>query len=294
MQKLRLAAIGLATSLVASMASAALSVADLSAPGDGLLTVDAETGLGWLDITATRGMALDQVAGGAWIQQGFRLASAAEFDTLVSHGVTQPDVVNWLGAWAASPEISAYVGGPTSLLAGVVGADGPRDDGLVRVEKLMLTRGTTINLGEPAPPRPSELDGWVDAGAPLNVTGPVLTKESLLQAGAIGGDMGGQTDPLASGAYSQAFAALQLSEQQTQLTTRLMGLVASAPPGGVDMGTFLRRHTTWTSPLATSPDVGVFLVKEVSVVPEPSALALMGIGLVGVFSLTRRRSAAVG
>ena len=251
MQKLRSAAIGLVTSLAASMASAALSVADLSAPGDGLLTVDAETGLGWLDITLARGMSLHDMSSQIRFAPGVRLATSAELDELIAHGGANLDHLDWLGAWAASPELSASVGGPTTLLSGVVGGDGPREDGQVRVETVIVTRNTVIGG-----------------------SGGVITDYPM--------------DPQAGGAYadvwSQAIAALQLSAQQTQLTAPLMG---------PDLGTFVRRQTTWTSPLATSPDVGVFLVKEVSVVPEPSTLALMGLGLVGVFSLVRRRNAAV-
>ena len=43
------------------------------------------------------------------------------------------------------------------------------------------------------------------------------------------------------------------------------------------------------SPATASPFVGNFLVRDAAAVPEPSGLILLGIGLVGVFGVRRRR-----
>ena len=198
---------------MASTAHAALSVADLYQPGDGFLTVDSVTGLVWLDIGATRGLSVaDVIAPGNglspdWLGQGFRFAKASEFDQLVQQGAQQLDFMAWLGAWDAPLDVSATLGGPTTVLAGVLAGDGLAPDGSVRADTLLLTRDTRIT------------------------------------------------------------------------------------EGGGSLGDFLRRFTESVSPLAASPNRGVFLVKDVSPVPEPAAMALMGIGLVGVFSVARRRRA---
>lgn len=253
----------LVAACLSSVAVAALSVADLAAPGDGLLTVDSQTGLGWLDISATRGMSLADVVAPSnglapnWLSQGFRFATASELDQLVQHGAGQLDFMAWMGAWAASPEVSAYLGGATTVLDGVLAGDGLRADGLVRADALWLTRDTRINSGEIVS-RPPELGGdWIDAGGPQGaVQGPVLQWEDLVHAGASSGEGG------AAGEAATAFPDR-------------------------NFGDFLRRRTLWVSPMQADVNRGVFLVKGVSPVPEPGTWALMGLGLVGLYAVRR-------
>lgn len=73
----------------AAGARAALIETDLD-PGDGRLTEDTDTGLVWLDVTATISLSYDEVEAneGGWIALGFRHASFAEIcDLLVSEGI---------------------------------------------------------------------------------------------------------------------------------------------------------------------------------------------------------------
>ena len=133
MKKISIAVVGLMAVMAASVASASMSVADLSAQGDGLLTVDSESGLAWLDITPTRGMSMTQAASSTWFEQGFRFATASDLNTLITHGT---DFMGMMGAMAAPPEFSAYVGGASTMLTGMLGGDVVRE-GTVPVVSLM-------------------------------------------------------------------------------------------------------------------------------------------------------------
>jgi hypothetical protein len=65
------------------LAKASLVSTDFATAGDGLLTTDTTTGLQWLDFSATRGLSVNSVLGGAggWIGS-FRYATSAEIIVL--------------------------------------------------------------------------------------------------------------------------------------------------------------------------------------------------------------------
>jgi hypothetical protein len=65
---------------VGSIASGALIEVRLHDQDDALITRDTTTGLDWLDLTATQGIAVTEILGGAggWIEDGWRYADTAE------------------------------------------------------------------------------------------------------------------------------------------------------------------------------------------------------------------------
>lgn len=76
-----LAACALAAICLAAPSQAALIRADLFAPGDGLLTMDTDSALEWLDVDQTVGLSFTQVAeegAGDWTALGFRHATTGE------------------------------------------------------------------------------------------------------------------------------------------------------------------------------------------------------------------------
>jgi len=224
-----------AMALCSTWASATFSTADASVSGDALLTLDSESGLAWLDLSATRGLSVAQVRTSEWLAQGFRLATLAEVDELVARSVSNLDVVDWLGGWAASPELSANLGGPTTVLAGAVGGD-----------------------------------GLLDAQTQLPLVTLWRTRETVI---APGGDV--LTD----------YPSPELSPE---LQADLLAYLAQSG-SSQSQGDFLRRRDALVALDASSPDFGVFLVRNVSAVPEPATWAMMGLGLVGVWGVRRRR-----
>ena len=95
-----------AMALCSTWATAAFTTADLQVSGDGLLTLDDASGLAWLDLTLTRGQSITQVRTSEWLAQGFRFATHAELDDLVSRAASNLDVIDEMGGWAAAPELS--------------------------------------------------------------------------------------------------------------------------------------------------------------------------------------------
>lgn len=96
-----------------TMASADLISEDLATEGDGLLTVDTDTGLEWLDLTETEDMTLADIlaalAPGGMLE-GFRFALASEVYTLLRNAGLPEDVGDITGnpgdSWLASSDWS--------------------------------------------------------------------------------------------------------------------------------------------------------------------------------------------
>lgn len=81
-------AVGVMTLGLVGMAEAALIEADFSSVGDKLLTVDTETGLEWLDVTASKGISYDAVLAGYngyTTINNFRFATSAEYIELITN-----------------------------------------------------------------------------------------------------------------------------------------------------------------------------------------------------------------
>ncbi len=243
--------------LTASLASAALSSSDWREPGDGLLTVDSDTGLAWLDLTQTSGLSFDAVAAGTWQAQGFRFATLDETNGLVRAGARggEAPFLSLLGGVAAPDDISTLLGGPTLMLTGIIGGDVYDPEGVLPMWTLFETRNTQILPTDPISDLP-----WQDSVADLIGAGELT-----------GGSVAG---PLSGGGLS-ALVASQLRD------------VAAG-----NLGAYIRVTTSFAAPQQGVPGSGVFMVRDVSAIPEPTSAWLMGVGLLALAGgVARRRSA---
>lgn len=79
-------ALGTATLMASGIAHAALVKQDLLTAGDGLVTLDTDTHLEWLQLTATQNLSVDAVLGGAggWVNAGFQYASFSQVGQLLN------------------------------------------------------------------------------------------------------------------------------------------------------------------------------------------------------------------
>lgn len=228
-----------------AMAHAGLSSLDLAAPGDALLTVDAQSGLAWLDLSETRGASFNETLAGPWLAQGFRLATRDEVRGLLAAGgqVGEQPFLSLLGGVSAPDDLSSLMGGPTLMLAGIVGGDASVPDGPLPVWTLYETRHTQISDG---------------SGSDVQDIGSVIRDGEAAYGG--------------SGVTSMVIGAL-------------------APSSVPSLGTYIRLRESAIDPWQAQADAGVFLVRDVAVVPEPGSVWLMGLGLAALMGVVRRRAA---
>ncbi len=234
----------------ASLASAALSSSDWRESGDGLLTVDSVTGLAWLDLTQTSGLSFDAVVAGTWQAEGFRFATMAEARGLLMAGgkVAEGPFLGLLGGVSAPDDLSAYLGGPSWMLSGIIGGDVYDPEGMLPMWTVLETRTTLISA---------------DPGSEL--------------------PLGGISDTIAAGESSGG----SLSGGLSQLVASQVG---QAPIG--NLGIYIRLTESLVAPQQGVPGAGVFMVREVSAIPEPTSAWLMGVGFLALAGgVSRRRSA---
>lgn len=127
-----------ASLLLAEGALAQLTEVDLvPGSGDGRATLDAATGLYWLDLTETKGLSMPDVLGGAggWVPSGWRYATAPEICALfAAYALAVPD--------CGSSEGGLVTGDVVATLQGFLGITG---DAFSRV-----TSGLYEDAGDPA------------------------------------------------------------------------------------------------------------------------------------------------
>lgn len=219
--------VGMMVAGLSSAAMAGLTVADRIAQGEILLLEDSQSGLDWLSLSLTVGQSLDQVRAGDLLTQGFRLATQQEFANLLTH-VSVP-LLGVLGGVPAPDAVSVYMGGPTTLLQGLVAGDSEIGAATVPAWTVYLTTvsGSTGAVGD---------------------LGPYLPPTNL--------------EPVMGSGYAGAMS-----------------------PSGM----YVRSTSAPQSTSEAVDGLGVFLVREVSPVPEPATWALFGLGALGLAMMSCRR-----
>lgn len=220
--KFKSMALAILASTVSTLAMADLSWADLSDPGDALLLVDSRSNVAWLGLTPTLGLSVDQVAAAGWFDRGFKLATQAQLDSLISQSTYLPLLSMLIGP-VPSP-VPGDATWPTSLAGAIAGEGGQ-----------FLVKALTY--------------------------GPVLRPPSDVHV----------TTPGDRGWY------IDLPDQPVNLPSTLWAHEILSTTSAI-----------WLSSQDSSPGVGVFLVKDLSAVPEPTTWLLMGLGLVAL-SIARSR-----
>ena len=194
-----------------AVAQADLIEKDLMLPGDGLVTLDTDTGLEWLDITATVGRSYDDIS------------------SLMDHG---EEFYGWRYAYSTELQemIIHFTGVNTTSLSTVFYWDSRI------IEELQSLIGTT----------------YFDSNN--NLYG---TQGFLEDTNTNGSHMGASFSSriLSDGRY--------LGESRVEAT-------------------YSNSNTVWTS-------YGSFLVRDSINVPEPSTLALFGLGLLGMGLMRRKK-----
>lgn len=230
--------------LVCSIQSAGAAFIDY-----GSYLADTESGLEWLDVTASVGLSYDDVSanfGDGGLFPGWRYASTAEFQGLLAGWAAIPQEPTLPVAFG--PTAFWYVDSGAGSIDGLVEALGPTlVDGVVGA-RFAEVRGGLIPQEPTIPARFASVGGGLIQPEPtLSIVGVIRSDDRVPQAG----------EPPAFG---------------------------DLPAPGDDVS-FLFSSNYVPAP---APEVGSFLVRAVASpgptgsIPEPTTIALLGLGLAGL------------
>lgn len=115
---------------------------DYLAAGDGLLTHDTQTGLRWLDVSATQGLSANQILSGVggWSSH-FRYATYAELSTLFEHAGLP---ANGGGKVVVSPDLAMY--SAASAFNALFNSAGSGASPVSQTDGFYTTTGSSIGL----------------------------------------------------------------------------------------------------------------------------------------------------
>ena len=180
---------------LAPSARAELVSQDYLAPGDGLLTLDSQTGLRWLDVSATQGLGANQILAGAggW-NSHFRYATYAELSALFEHAglPTSPG-----GKVAVSPDPAMY--SAASAFNALIDTAGAGASPISQTDGFYPTTGSSIGF--------LRVHASQDASSTFATYSYIESPPGEKSAPSAGGGVGDKTAPSAGGGVGDKTAS---------------------------------------------------------------------------------------
>lgn len=170
---------------------ASLISADLLTPNDGLLTMDSQSGLEWLDVTATQGQSYDAVTSGygGFVNLGFRYATISEVSTLYTHAGVVMQQDGFFSENAAGALLLINLMGCTNNCnisvdtQGGLAEDVPFSSTTVRGPFVAISADRSLGFAALSTPAIPKNRGYQDAGSYLVRPIPEPTLSVLLSLG---------------------------------------------------------------------------------------------------------------
>ena len=175
-------------------ANATLLSVDLNTAGDGLLTLDTNTNIEWLDLTLTQGQSYNSILAnfGGYVGQGFRHAIEAELcglfgalgDQVLGCANNQTNIFSTSILQSSATELVSKLGDTFVGFSSSSVTCGIYDGGLIQGNRVGLAgieAGSNAGCvtGFPAPPSVATLDNWITTGGTNSLVGHYLVRNAI-------------------------------------------------------------------------------------------------------------------